>query len=460
MDDTSTAEGRTLRSTLPRSAHAELSLPEDRDPIAILEEQHAGRLAGLIPTRIGRMLQSPFAWYRGTAAVMTADLAAGPSTGVHVVCCGDAHVSNFGFFASPERTLIFDLNDFDEAGIAPWEWDVKRLAGSVHIGGRDVGMGEDDCRAATTLAVTAYRESLRELMEMSALDRYYYRVDADRVRDIVHGKATRKAVEKARARTSDRLLDGLAVRDEDGGGLRIIDDPPIARHAGHATREQVGELYREYLSTLREDTAWLLAQFRPVDFVLRVVGVGSVGTRCYVIALEGPAGEVLFLQVKEAQPSVLTTYGGMPSVITRGPEGVVHSEGHRVVAAQRILQSQSDPFLGHVIGFAGERQEHDHRRVDYYWRQFRDMKGSIDPAQLDGEHFAAYGELCGRLLARAHGQSPGAAAVAGYLGGGDRFDEAVSDWAAAYADVCLEDYEDLRTAVRSGRLPADTEPDD
>lgn len=458
MDNPAAAEGRALRSELPRSGHAELVLPQGRDPVAILEGQHVSRLAGLVPTRIGRMLQSPFAYYRGTAAVMTADLAAGPSTGVHVVCCGDAHVSNFGFFASPERTLMFDLNDFDETGIAPWEWDVKRLAASVHIGGREVGMGEDDCRSATVLAVAAYRESLRELMEMSALDRYYFRVDAERVRDMVRGKATRKALEKARARTADRLLDALAVRDEDGGGLRIIDDPPIARHAGHATREQVDDLYRDYLSTLREDSAWLLAQFRPVDFVLRVVGVGSVGTRCYVIALEGPAGEVLFLQVKEAEPSVLTTYGGMPSVITRGPEGAVHSEGHRVVAGQRILQAQSDPFLGHIIGFAGERREHD--RVDYYWRQFRDMKGSIDPSQLDGEHFTAYGELCGRLLARAHGQSPGAAPAAGYLGGGGRFDESVADWAAAYADVCAQDYEELRAAVRSGRLPADTEPDD
>lgn len=456
MNEVATAEdGRSLRAQVKRSDQAPLKLPEGRDPIAILEQQHVSRLAELVPVRIGRMAQSAFAYYRGTAAVMAADLAAGPHTGTKVVCCGDAHVSNFGFYASPERTLLFDLNDFDEAGVAPWEWDVKRLAASVHVGGRDIGMSESACREATQRAVGAYRSCLRELMQMSALERYYFRVDANSVQETLSSSQTRKAVRKARGRTSDQLLARMTMRDDKNGGLRIVEQPPVTRHVDHAHIDELHGLFKQYLGTLREDAAWLLSQFGLVDFVLRVVGVGSVGTRCYVLALEGPGGEVLFLQAKEAQPSVLSSYGGMPSVIPGAPGGVDYSEGHRVVAGQRILQAQSDPFIGHIIGWAGEHG--DRPRVDYYWRQFRDMKGSIEPALLNGTQFASYGELCGRLLARAHSQSPGASAIAGYLGSGTRFDEAVSKWSAAYADLAEADYAALKAAIKSGRLPAETE---
>lgn len=449
---TATDAARALRDRVKRGDQARLELPRDRDPIAVLEEQHTSRLAGLVPVRVGRMAQSPFACFRGSAATMAADLAAGADTGVRLVSCGDAHVSNFGFFASPERTLLFDLNDFDEAGVAPWEWDVKRLTASVHVGGRDIGMSESDCRDATRRAVTAYRESLRRLMtELDAVGRYYFQVDSSRVETFLSDEVTRRAVKKARHRTSNRVLRKMTVQEGDGG-LRIVDEPPVTRHVEHAETDQLHALYQQYLGTLREDAAWLLGRFRLLDFVLRVVGVGSVGTRCYVIALGGPAGEVLFLQAKEAQPSVLTTYGGMPAVIPGAPEGTPHTEGHRVVAGQRVLQAQSDPFIGHIVGWAGERA--DRPRVDYYWRQFRDMKGSIDPSLLDGPEFSAYGELCGRLLARAHSQSPGAESIAAYLGPGERFDEAVSEWSAAYADVCEADYEALRKAIDSGRLPA------
>lgn len=448
-------DGRTLRARLKRSEQARLVAPEGRDPVAILERQHASRLAELVPVRVGRMAQSAFAYYRGTAAVMAADLAAGPDTGVDVVCCGDAHVSNFGFYASPERALLFDLNDFDEAGVAPWEWDVKRLAASVHVGGRDIGMSEAACADASRAAVAAYRVALRGLMRMSALDRYYHRVDAGAVEAQLAGVHTRKAVRKARTRTSDQLLERITLRDGAGGGLRIVDQPPVTRHVDHARPEELDGLFRQYLTTLREDVAWLLSQFRLVDFVLRVVGVGSVGTRCYVIALEGPGGEVLFLQAKEAQASVLTSHGGRPAIIPGAPAGVAFNEGHRVVAGQRVLQAQSDPFIGHITGWAGEHG--DRPRVDYYWRQFRDMKGSIELSLLDGPQFSAYGELCGCLLARAHSQSPGAAAVAAYLGAGDAFDAAVSAWAAAYADLAEADYVALRAAIKSGRLPAETE---
>ncbi|MBK4216409.1 DUF2252 domain-containing protein [Paracoccus caeni] len=454
-DMDNTEQGRSLRGRLKRSGQAELVLPRRRDPIGILEEQHLSRLAELVPVRIGRMSQSVFAFYRGTAAVMAADLAAGPHTGINVVCCGDAHVSNFGFYASPERALLFDLNDFDEASIAPWEWDVKRLAASVHVGGRDIGMSEEACRDATQRTVAAYRESLQSLMQLTALERYYYKVDADLVQQMLASEQTRKAVKKARKRTSDQLLAKITMRDEKGRGLCIVDQPPVTRHVSHGDVDELGVLFQQYMGTLREDTAWLLSQFKLVDSVLRVVGVGSVGTRCYVLAFEGPQGEVLFLQAKEAQPSVLTTYGGMPPVIP-GAEGTSdHNEGHRVVAGQRILQAQSDPFIGHIVGWAGETD--DRLRVDYYWRQFRDMKGSIDLATLDGTQFTAYGELCGRLLARAHSQSPGAAAIAGYLGSGAKFDEAVSAWSAAYADQCEADYDALKAAIKSGRLPAETE---
>ncbi len=448
--------GRTLRARLKRAEQANLILPKARDPVAILEQQHVSRLADLVPVRVGRMAQSAFAYYRGTAAVMAADLAAGPHTGIRVVCCGDAHVSNFGFYASPERTLLFDLNDFDEAGVAPWEWDIKRLAASVHIAGRDIGMSEAACRDATQRAVGSYRSCLRHLMGLSAMERYYFHVDSARVEAMFAGDLTRRAVKKARSRTSEQLIGKMTVRDEkNGGGLRIVDQPPVTRHVAHADLEQLHGLFLQYLGTLREDTAWLLSQFRLVDFVLRVVGVGSVGTRCYVLAFEGPGGEVLFLQAKEAQASVLSSHGGMPAVIAGAPGGVEYSEGHRVVAGQRILQAQSDPFIGHIVGWAGEQS--DCPRVDYYWRQFRDMKGSIDLARLDGAQLTSYGELCGTLLARAHSQSPGAVAIAGYLGSGARFDEAISKWSVAYADLCEADYAALRAAIRSGRLPAETE---
>lgn len=457
MQSASTEEGRLLRKKISRSSYAELKLPEQRDPVAVLEAQHESRLEDLIPVRIGRMLQSPFAYYRGTAAVMAADLAKSQATGIEVVSCGDAHISNFGFFASPERSLLFDLNDFDEAGVAPWEWDVKRLAASVHIGGRDIGLSEAACKEASARAVGAYRKTLKQLRNMTALERYFYTVNTEHVEQelaTAGGAKARKAAKKARTRTSQQVLEKVATRAEDGS-LRIVDQPPVTRHVDHASLEQMDDVFERYLSNLREDTAYLLSQFKMVDYVLRVVGVGSVGTRCYVLAFEGPTGEVLFLQAKEAQESVLSNYGGLKVTIPGYSGSLPYSEGHRVVACQRILQAQSDPFLGHMIGFAGEKRKRDISRVDYYWRQFRDMKGSIDPATLDGDQFAAYSSLCARLLARAHSQSPGIAAISSYLGSSDSFDLAIADWAAAYADVCEADFAALENAVSSGRMPAE-----
>lgn len=448
--------GLRVRKRLPRRDLAELVLPVDRDPLGILEEQHASRLKDLVPVRVGRMLQSPFAFYRGTAAVMAADLRAAPTTDLEVVACGDAHISNFGFFASPERELVFDLNDFDEGGVAPWEWDVRRLTASVHISGRDIGMSEDACRDAAFAAADAYRETLRSYCRLSTRERYYTRVDTSAVAHSLGKKGektVRDAAKKARARTSERLVQRLTTLSVHGG-VRIVDQPPVLRHVDHATIGEVTDLFTQYRGTLREDVAFLLEQYRVVDFALRVVGVGSVGTRCYLLAVEGPTGDILFLQVKEAPPSVLETYGGRRSIIPGRPGTTDFIEGHRVVAAQRILQANSDLFVGWMRGWAGDSA--DRHRVDYYWRQFRDMKGSIEPDSLDADQFRSYGALCAALLARAHGQSPAASAIVGYLGRSEEFAEAMAAWSAAYADVAEADFELLRRAVASGRLPAES----
>lgn len=446
----------SLRARLPRSQQAVLALPDDRDPLGILQAQHDARLADLVPVRVGRMLQSPFAFYRGTAAVMAADLRDAPTTEVDVVSCGDAHISNFGFYASPERELVFDLNDFDEGGVAPWEWDVRRLAASVHVGGRDIGLSEDACRDAVVAAAESYRSTLGTSVRCSATERYFARVDTSAVAQRL-GRAgqgaVRKATTKARSRTSEQVLRKLTTTTQDGV-VRLVDQPPVLRHVEHASREELSGLFEQYRTTVREDVSFLLAQYRLVDYALRVVGVGSVGTRCYLIALEGPGDDMLFLQAKEAPASVLTTYGGRAPVVPGYEGDAAFSEGHRVVAAQRILQASSDPFLGWIVGWAGESKAR--HRVDYYWRQFRDMKGSIEPSTLDAEQFPAYGALCASLLARAHAQSPGAELVAAYLGTSGRFATATSRWAASYADVSEADFDLLRQAVAAGRLPAET----
>jgi uncharacterized protein (DUF2252 family) len=402
------------------------------------------------------MLQSPFAYYRGTAAVMAHDLAGEPSTGHHVVICGDAHVSNFGLFASPERRVLFDLNDFDEAAFGPWEWDVKRLAASALIGATDNGFTDKQAWEAAEFSVRRYRETMASLCERSALERYFFQVETDWIESTLaedSQRLMRKTVRKATNRTSERVLEKITTTDE--GGTRINDQPPIMMHVDHATDEDIQALYDQYRSTLRADTALLLSQFTLVDYVLRVVGVGSVGTRCYVLLLQGPAGEPLFIQAKEAPASVIETYGRIPAQLPPGVQPVEAGlEGYRVVTAQRVLQAQSDPFLGWIAGFAGESR--DRRGVDYYWRQFRDMKGSIELNGLSVSQYETYAGWCGVLLARAHSQSPGAAVIAGYLGSSDKFDKAIADWSAAYADQVERDFAAVEKAAREGRLPIQT----
>ncbi|MGD8168786.1 DUF2252 domain-containing protein [Herbiconiux sp. P16] len=440
------AAGRALRSEVPRSAHRESTAgapsSTPRDPLGILAAQNATRLPHLVPLRLERMLTSPFAFYRGTAGIMAADLAAGASTGIDVVSCGDAHISNFGLFASPQRTLVFDLNDFDEAAVSPWEWDVKRLVASVVIGARDAGHGEKQVRRAALATASAYRSGLRDMMKIDALERYYTRVDTDELHpelDSAAQKVLDKATRQARRRTSRAYLEKVTTRDDDGT-LLIVEDPPVLTHVPESVESELEALFEQYRGTVPADIALLLSHFTLNDVAMRVVGVGSVGTRCYILILSGPAGEPLILQVKEAQPSVLQTFGGAAGAAG----GDFASDGHRVVDNQRILQAVSDSFLGY-LRFDGR---------DFYVRQFRDMKGSIDASTLPPKEFRTYVSGCGTVLARAHAQSLDAPVIAGYLGGSGEFDEAVVDWSLAYADQSLDDFDALRDAVsRSGLLP-------
>ena len=288
--------------------------------MAIVESQHATRLTHLVPIRIGRMLQSPFAYYRGTAAVMAADLADAPRTDHHVVICGDAHIANFGLFASPERRVLFDLNDFDEVSVGPWEWDVKRMATSVVLAGRGMGMSEAEVAEATRQSVSGYRQVIAGMTERSVLERYFFQVETDWLKAQASAdalKVLRRTVKGATRRTSERALDRITTTDA-GGTRTIVDQPPLMTHIDHFTVPELVDLGTQYLRTLRADVALLVVQLRLTDYALRVVGVGSVGTRCYIVLLLGPAGEPLFLQVKEAERSVVQTYGGMPPAVPPG----------------------------------------------------------------------------------------------------------------------------------------------
>jgi len=443
--------GKSLRSRIKRSDHARF-LAGDRDPVSILEEQNLSRLQDLVPVRIGRMLQSRFAYYRGTAATMAHDLSTEPRTGLNAIICGDAHVANFGLFAAPDRRILLDLNDFDEAGPGPWEWDVKRMVASVEVGFRHNGFSPEQARQACLSAVRSYRETLAELAEINALDRYYYRAEIESYQGLAEhedgAELIRKTIKKAKKRTSEQVL-GKIVTTLDDGELRIADQVPILRHIGDIVpKEEVQAVVDKYRETLRPDIALLLSKFRLVDYALRVVGVGSVGTRCFIILLVGPQGEPVFIQLKEAQRSVLETWGKIPPVPLSGlGDRDAKKQGYRVVSSQQVLQAASDPFLGWVSGVRG---------VDYYGRQFRDMKGSVDLDALTAVQFERYGVICARLLARAHSQSPGWAAIPGYLGGSDVFDRAVATWCHDYADQAERDFESLEAAVKSGRLPCES----
>ncbi|MBK9180216.1 MAG: DUF2252 domain-containing protein [Acidimicrobiales bacterium] len=444
--------GKELRRQVPRTAHATWTPPADRpDPVAVLEEQGRTRLQSLLPVRYGRMLESAFAYYRGAAAMMAHDLAATPDTGLVVQACGDAHLSNFGTFATPERNLVFDLNDFDETLAGPWEWDLKRLTASAVVAARSIGLGDAAGRDAALSAVRSYRHAMAALARMPLMDRWYFRVDADAVAALLDTAATKrgeaadrkridKAVQKARRNTSARALPKLTELTEEGT-RRITDHPPLVAHRDEVDQDVVERFLEAYRATLTDERRVLLDHFRLEDVALKVVGVGSVGTRCFIVLLSSADGDPLFLQVKEADTSVLAPHSPTAPAWD--------NEGHRVVAGQKIMQAASDLFLGWASG-----PEHD-----FYVRQLRDMKGSAEISTFGASILADYLALCGAVLARAHARSADPAVIAGYVGEAeavDTFDRAVADFAAAYADQNDRDYEALQAAVSSGRLEAET----
>ena len=436
--------GKAARSDLPRGAHAEYRPAKDRDPVGILRQQHTHRVADLVPLRLERMTANPFAFYRGSAAIQAADFRNEQNTGVDVTICGDAHVANFGLYASPERSLVFDLNDFDESAYGPWEWDVKRFVASVVIAARQRGFKESRVQTSALEAAASYRIALRQFTELSVLERYFIRTDvSSRQRAASSQKVLNHAIDAASRRTSARVVRKITQRADDGSTV-IVENPPLLTHVPEATEQSVLEIARSYLSTVPADIAVLLSQYVATDAVRRVVGVGSVGTRCYIIVLSGPAGESLVLQVKEATHSVAVEFGGAASGRAPAFDGHAHPDehGHRVVSNQRVLQASSDPFLGYVT-----KDGHA-----FYIRQFRDQNVSIDTETLDFRPFTDYVDACGTVLARAHAQSANSPFIAGYLGSGTAFDSAVVEWSTAYADQAVEDFETVSRAVRKGEL--------
>lgn len=432
--------GRAARKQASRSTHGLWIPGADRlDPLTVLARQTTNRVPELLPLRYERMAASPFAFLRGAAAVMAADLATQPSTGLTVQLCGDAQLLNFGVFASPERALLFDLNDFDETLPGPFEWDVKRLAASIAVAAGDNDHSEAHARRAVHAASEAYRMSMRRLAALGELDVWYERLDTEDILSLVRS-GHRRQVESRSAHAGERIglrtLDMLT--DATDGQRRITPDPPLLEPVGRLDMAVLRRIFIGYRSTLPEERRTLLDRFRFIDAARKVVGVSSVGTRCYIVLLEGRhAGDPLFLQIREAERSVLEPH--------LQPSGYAH-QGHRVVAGQRLLQAIGDIFLGWVTGPEGRH---------FYWRQLRDMKGSVVVDDMSPALLHDYARLCGAALARAHARSGDRIAIAHYLGGSDIFDRAMADFAMRYADRNAADHAALAAAVAAGRLPAE-----
>jgi uncharacterized protein (DUF2252 family) len=431
------ASGRAQRTACPRSSHGALELGANRDPRALLQAQDATRVPELVPIRRERMSESAFAFYRGAATVMAHDLAAQPATSLHVQLCGDAHLGNFGGFASPERSLVFDVNDFDETFPGPFEWDVKRLVASFEIAGRQSGFADADRATAVTTAVQSYREAMRGFAGLGDLAVWYSRLDVDTMLAEVKAEGDRKttktlqhAITKARSHDDTRAL--ASYTTEVDGERRIVSEPPLIvpmRELPHGedTEKQLRAAFNSYRRTLPRERRVLLDRFAFVDLARKVVGVGSVGTRCWMVLLHGrDDADPLFLQIKEAGSSVLEPLlGGTRSQA---------NHGQRVVEGQRLMQAASDIFLGWV------RAEVDGAKRDYYVRQLRDWKMSPDIDSLQPGGLVGYAKACGWTLARAHARSGDPIAIASYLGSGDVFDRAIAEFASAYADVNERDY--------------------
>jgi uncharacterized protein (DUF2252 family) len=448
------ARGKAARADVPRSSHAAWEpSPVRADPIELLEQQAVTRVPELVPIRYGRMLVSAFTFFRGAAYLMAADLAGSPRTGLHVQLCGDAHLSNFGGYAAPDRRLVFDMNDFDETLPGPFEWDVKRLVASFAVAGRDRGF-DPDRRLPINLAVgRAYRESMAQFASMGTMDVWYSRIDVEELMTQLSSDVSAKAMDRfnrnvAKSRTKDSLAAFKKLTHLVDGEPRITANPPLVVPVsdlfGGVQPLEIGRhVIREYRQTLPHDRRHLLERFRLADAARKVVGVGSVGTRAYILLFLGrDDADPLFMQMKEAQPSVLEPFLG---------KSEFSDHGQRVVEGQRLMQAAGDTMLGwiHTEGLDGAER-------DFYMRQLWDSKGSAVVEAMEPKTMEAYAKLCGTTLARAHARSGDPIAISSYLGGGDTFDRAMATFAETYADQNDRDYASLREAVDSGRIEAQT----
>ena len=433
--------GRTLRKEVPRRSQASWDPPADRrDPVEILEQSNVSRLPDLVPVRYGRMLESEFTYLRGSPAVMAYDFSHAPVSGIRVQACGDAHLLNFGLFGSPERRLVFDVNDFDETLPAPWEWDVKRLVASFVVAARTGGLDSTAGKDAARAAARWYREGMAVLTQMSPLDSWYAHVDADDLLNQAEDAQNRAILERTmnKARNHDNMQALEKLTNVVNGERRIVSDPPLIVPIPRADPLAIAahNMFDEYGQTLSPERRALLRQFRVTDAARKVVGVGSVGTRCFIVLGESVVdGSPLFLQLKEAQESVLAPYAG--------PSEYAH-EGERVVQGQRFVQAVSDIFLGWTSSVGAH----------FYARQLRDMKGSVDLSRPTAPMLIAYARMCGVTLAHAHARSVPPAVIAGYLGNKGVFDDAMTEFACVYAEQNRRDYEALRAAETSGRITA------
>ena len=436
------ALGQGLRKEVPRSALAAWQPPHDRpDVVDQIRASHEGRLDALIPVRVARMAASPYGFLRGTAVVMAEDVAHLPATGIRPVICGDAHLGNFGFYASPERELVIDLNDFDEAHPGGWEWDLRRLAASIWVAGRQNSATEGECRDAVGFMVGSYRRHVRRLAGEPLLARSFERLDVQRLHDTARRKSLHREIERAasraRRRVSDRALPRFTREHE--GARRIVEEPPLITRVEPAEAERLAEGLDDYLATLPTHWRRVLSGYTLQDVAHKVVGVGSVGLRAFVALCEGSsADDVVFLQLKQARRSVLAQY-------VHGDSAWHAHQGQRVVEYQQELQTVSDPLLGWTT--VDGRQ--------YYVRQFRNMKGTVAVDSLDADALSDYAGICGRLLAKGHARTSGASMIAGYAGGSDALDRAFCEFARSYADQTERDHQTFVAAVRRGLLPSE-----
>ena len=437
------SRGKSLRDAVPREAHAGWKPKKDRrSPIDILIESNEARLPELIPIRFGRMLQSPFTFYRGSASIMAADLATTAQSGLRVQACGDAHLMNFGGFATPERQIAFDINDLDETLPAPWEWDIKRLTASVVIAGQYLRLSETECAQAAIATVRSYREHMADYSSMRALEVWYDKIGLEDVLEAQseeRGEITKQRVEKAQERSAPEFLFPKLVEHR-GATPQIKDDPPLIFHPDAKLAPGIKTGFKEqvaqYRQSLPEHVRVLFDRYRLCDIAVKVVGIGSVGTACAIGLWVAADNDPLFLQIKQAKASVLEPYAG---------KSPYENHGQRVVSGQRLMQSASDIFLGWVRGASGQ---------DFYIRQLRDAKISPIIEDWDGDLLRDYGKLCAWALAKAHARSGDAAEIAGYMGSSETFDDAICEFAVEYADQNQRDYRLFVKAVREGRIKA------